>query len=998
MNRIKRTISILLSIAMLLVLLPTVALAAVYPPAEISTVSVSVIAPTAGSTASAAAVTVDSTANYYVNAADTEWNKVAAKGSTASLGWLYDDDTFEDNNWYMAEITLYADFGYKFPNSITPHVPSAGQVSAESDGDTLEVCAWFPVGSPAATQTISTVEVTNVALAVGKSVYDAENTIEEDAITGTGYFIDGVYTYKWVEDDDDNDYSYWDWTTSGSIEAGTAYGVELTLLAEAGYAFNDTVTATINGQTAEVVSRTAGELVLFLPSEQNVTITKVEVKSATWPIDGNPIDKRPANFSFDNSFSGYLAYTLQSAEFQIKDGDTYRSLHDDETTFSSSNHYRVQAVLKAKDGATFADADSVTGDFNGTDGTTCEVSADKKTCTVTRTCAVYDAVYSYTDSNSTTHVNGVTIYRPDPTAGQTYSQGSYGPGNTGHLVGASAFATWHEVPFVGSTGNIKGLERNDTFESGKVYRLDVRLENWNDWRFAEGFTISFKQMDGSASNCAMMSVTTDTARTKSYSVWYTVGTVADPQPVTDITITGPALQSTGKVGTDNPADFHVTTGDAVISIVYDGVYNRGLLRLYLAPASGYYFGRSVTVTYNGISADVNVSATHDLAWADVDLCKPVVWSGIKVKDKVYDGNTNGELDLSAVTLTGVAQGDDVQLSCLYDPTVQFEDKAVGDNKSVSVFAYLTLAGTDAWKYRLVNPYLSGDFTASITDASTPDPDPIPDPDPTPIYPVIPIVTTYPVTAAQPENGAVTVSPANAAAGVTVTVTVKPDAGHELASLTVTDAGGKTITLTDKGDGKYTFTMPAGKVTVNAAFSRVTLPFVDVPADAYYYDAVAWAVENKITDGTSDITFSPDAGCTRGQIVTFLWRAAGCPEPKSSVNPFTDVEEGAYYSKAVLWAVENGITDGTGDGTTFSPDLTCTRDQTVTFLWRAAGKPAVTADKSFTDVSADAWYATAVAWAVENGITDGTGDGTTFSPADDCTRAQIVTFLYRFFVK
>ena len=261
-------------------------------------------------------------------------------------------------------------------------------------------------------------------------------------------------------------------------------------------------------------------------------------------------------------------------------------------------------------------------------------------------------------------------------------------------------------------------------------------------------------------------------------------------------------------------------------------------------------------------------------------------------------------------------------------------------------------------------------------------------------PVIPIVTTYPVTAAQPENGAVTVSPANAAAGVTVTVTVKPDAGHELASLTVTDAGGKGITLTDKGDGKYTFTMPASNVTVSAAFSRVALPFTDVPADAYYYDAVAWAVENGITTGTGDgTTFSPNAPCTRGQIVTFLWRAAGCPEPKSSVNPFTDVEEGAYYSKAVLWAVENGITTGTGDGTTFSPDAPCTRDQTVTFLWRAVEKPAATVGQSFTDVPADAYYASAVQWAVANGVTTGTGNGM-FSPDATCTRAQIVTFLYR----
>ena len=152
-----------------------------------------------------------------------------------------------------------------------------------------------------------------------------------------------------------------------------------------------------------------------------------------------------------------------------------------------------------------------------------------------------------------------------------------------------------------------------------------------------------------------------------------------------------------------------------------------------------------------------------------------------------------------------------------------------------------------------------------------------------------------------------------------------------------------------------------------------------------------------TDGTSDTTFSPDAGCPRGQIVTFLWRAAGCPEP-AGMSSFTDVSADAYYAKAVAWAAEQGITGGTGDGTTFSPDAVCTRGQIVTFLWRAEKSPAVGTANPFTDVEADAYYAGATNWAVENGITDGTGDGTTFSPADDCTRAQIVTFLYRFFVK
>ncbi|MDD6189945.1 MAG: S-layer homology domain-containing protein [Clostridiales bacterium] len=269
--------------------------------------------------------------------------------------------------------------------------------------------------------------------------------------------------------------------------------------------------------------------------------------------------------------------------------------------------------------------------------------------------------------------------------------------------------------------------------------------------------------------------------------------------------------------------------------------------------------------------------------------------------------------------------------------------------------------------------------------------------PDPGTPVIPAVTTYPVTAAQPENGAVIVSPANAAAGVTVTVTVTPDAGYELNTLTVTDTGGKEIALTDKSDGTYTFTMPAGKVTVNAAFSRVALPFTDVPADAYYYDAVAWAVENKITEGNGGgTTFSPNANCTRGEIVTFLWRAAGCPEPKSSTNPFTDVEEGSYYFKAVLWAVENGITDGIGDAV-FSPDTECTRGQAVTFLHRSAEFPTPGAGNGFADVKADDYFASAVDWAVANGITDGTGNNC-FSPESECTRGQIATFLYRWLVK
>lgn len=170
------------------------------------------------------------------------------------------------------------------------------------------------------------------------------------------------------------------------------------------------------------------------------------------------------------------------------------------------------------------------------------------------------------------------------------------------------------------------------------------------------------------------------------------------------------------------------------------------------------------------------------------------------------------------------------------------------------------------------------------------------------------------------------------------------------------------------------------------------PFVDVKEGAYYYDAVLWAVEQKITSGTSATTFSPDASCTRAQMVTFLWRAAGSPKVENGKNPFTDVKADDYYYDAVLWAVEKGVTSGTS-ATTFSPDATVTRGQTVTFLYRNARSPEVSGTMPFTDVEADAYYAKAVQWAVQQKITTGTSE-TTFSPMSDCTRGQIVTFLYR----
>ena len=248
-----------------------------------------------------------------------------------------------------------------------------------------------------------------------------------------------------------------------------------------------------------------------------------------------------------------------------------------------------------------------------------------------------------------------------------------------------------------------------------------------------------------------------------------------------------------------------------------------------------------------------------------------------------------------------------------------------------------------------------------------------------------------------ENGSVSVSPKNAGQGDRVTVTVKPDEGYELDSLKVLDKNGKELELTDKGDGKFTFIMPAGKVEVKAAFTEEVKisPFQDVPTDAYYYEAVKWAQKKGITGGIGDELFGPNQPCTRAQIVTFLWRAAGSPEPEGTAAGMTDVAAGSYYEKAVAWAIENGITNGTADGL-FAPDAACTRAQGMTFLFRAS-KASADGAPAFSDVAADAYYAEAVKWATDNGITNGT-TSSTFSPGSGCTRAQIVTFLWRLYAE
>ena len=288
---------------------------------------------------------------------------------------------------------------------------------------------------------------------------------------------------------------------------------------------------------------------------------------------------------------------------------------------------------------------------------------------------------------------------------------------------------------------------------------------------------------------------------------------------------------------------------------------------------------------------------------------------------------------------------------------------------------------------------------------------------------------YGVRVASSSRGSVEVNDSRADKGDTMRLTVKPEKGYVLDTLTVTDQNNKAVKLTQKSDLKYTFEMPASQVSIQATFVKesaarkpdqpvthvvpstplvpatpvtpttpvtpvtpAAVPFKDVSSKDYFYAAVQWAVGKNVTQGTSANTFSPDARCTRAQVVTFLWRAAGSPAPKNRTLPFRDVRPGDYCYDAVCWAVEQGITGGTGNGA-FSPDLVVTRAQAVALLHRAAGSPAAQTASAFSDVASGSYYAAAAQWASAQGITQGTG-GNRFSPDKDCTRGQIVSLLYR----
>ena len=261
--------------------------------------------------------------------------------------------------------------------------------------------------------------------------------------------------------------------------------------------------------------------------------------------------------------------------------------------------------------------------------------------------------------------------------------------------------------------------------------------------------------------------------------------------------------------------------------------------------------------------------------------------------------------------------------------------------------------------------------------------------------------SYEVATADSDNGTIATDKKDAKKGDTVTVTAEPKDGYEIDKVTVKDSNGKEIEVKDLGNGKFSFVMPSGKVSINAEYKETAketddkpaLNFKDVKEDDYFYNAVLWAIENGVTSGITDELFGSGDNCTRAHAITFLWRAMGCPEPENADGGFTDVIGGSYYEKAVLWAVEKGITSGISD-TLFAPDNDLTRAQIVAFLWRLAGCPTAEVKVDFTDTAEDGYYIDAHNWAVQKGIVYGISENK-FEPDVMCSRAQIITFIMRY---
>lgn len=518
----------------------------------------------------------------------------------------------------------------------------------------------------------------------------------------------------------------------------------------------------------------------------------------------------------------------------------------------------------------------------------------------------------------------------------------------------SASTTWTIAPKSVTNPTIE-IAPGSTYD-GSAQKPAVTVKDGDDVIPASEYTVSYSGNVNAGENTATVTITDNENGnyTVSGSAAFSIAKAAHTITASDLTAvygqTDCVIQPTGTFGDVNYA---VKSGADVAA-----VDENGALRLLRSGAA--VITVSDTGDENHLAAALDVSVTVSKANVTITAMDKSTFTSDKVPD------LSNPKDGEDYTVSGLIGEDtlDVTVVLSYDETPNM-------NKTGTYAIIPSVSGEDA---RYSFTFENGTLEIKQRPVS-----------PKP---------TYPVTVISDENGETKSSVSIALKDQTVTITTTPKNGYTLSAVFVTDANGRQLPLTDLGNGCFSFTMPASKVTVRATYRKLqSTSFKDVLPGAYYYDAVQWAVDSSITTGVGNDLFDPNGICTRAQIITFLWRAAGCPEPETTVNPFNDVKPGDYYYKAVLWAVETGITKGISAGQ-FRPNDSCTRAQAVTFLFRAFGTK-TNAVSAFRDVSQNAYYAPAVNWAVKDGVTNGTAPAL-FSPDTTCTRAQIVTFLYRAF--
>ena len=976
----------------------------------------SVIAPTFNKTSISATVTSAITGDLLVTIAKPVVNQAPVTTLTdtrysGTITWdpaVASGGNFAASIAYTANVTLTAKDGYQFANDVEPAVTDAtiSGKSVSADGKTLTFNAKFPktasVPAPPAAMTglkyngTEQVLLGSVGTADGGTMqYSLDNISWSTAIpmgTDAGEYI-VYYKAKGNSGYSDSTVAHISATIGpkdiSSVTIGTIAGQPYT---DGAIEPNPEVkdgTTTLVKDTDYTVSCTdtyVGPATLTITGKGNYTGTNTanfnivaaeQTPTFTTPVDlakgGHMLDLR----DFVSGAKGNVTFTIASGTAATLSGHTLTS-----TGITGAVTIKVSITANDVNGDSTPEYNA----YTGTNAITVNV-VDKTSDTTTMKVSQDDITYGETVSPSVTDKpasTGTVSYTYEGRDGTTYNSVT-APKNVGKYK-VTAKCESSTVIYTAE----------DTFEilhksiSGMTVTLDKTSLEYNGG--AQTVTVTVTDGASTLTKDTDYTVTGATSGTdvNSYTVTVTgQGNYKDTATATwkitpaTLTVTPVASQSK-KFKEADPALTYNCSGNVSGQIpAFNGKLDReagqnaGMYAIELGDLAlkdnGAFKASNYTLEMVSPAVKFEIKKADAQALADIPVSQKYTVTAEQSKDI---GRAGMPTDAGALTYSvgpAIKTGSVSVTSSMTGSTVKFTITGGANGEVITLPVTIT---SDNYADSIVNVKITltkpSYFGGGGGGSSTP---------------------SYSITVDKTENGTITVSPKSASKGDTVTITVKPDKGYELEMLKVLDRSGDALKLTEK-NGKYTFKMPSGKVTIKASFVEEVPEqlFKDVPANAYYYEAVKWAQEKGITGGIGNGLFGPNDPCTRAQIVTFLWRAAGSPEPETRAMPFTDIPVGSYYYDAVLWAVENDITKGTSD-TTFSPNMTCTRAQIVAFLWRSEKSPAAGTANPFADVKSTAYYADAVLWAAKEDITKGTTN-TTFSPGADCTRAQIVTFLWR----